>query len=105
MGQLMKFLHALQLQAQVLIDMVQRAAALMGEPTHSYAEAGAALARRGVFSPEDLRLYRAVVGFRNVLVHGYTSVDVLRISQILAGREHRKLANLALKILEAAGDP
>ena len=52
----MKFLHALQLQAQVLIDMVQRAAALMGEPTQSYAEAGAALARRGVFSPEDLRL-------------------------------------------------
>jgi hypothetical protein len=32
MGQLMKFLHALQLQAQALIDMVQRAAALMGEP-------------------------------------------------------------------------
>jgi len=30
MGQLMKFLHALQLQAQALIDMVQRAAALMG---------------------------------------------------------------------------
>jgi len=105
MGQLMKFLHALQLQAQALIDMVQRAAALMGEPTHSYAEAGAALARRGVFSPEDLRLYRAVVGFRNVLVHGYTSVDMLRISQILVGREYRKLANLALKILEAAGDP
>jgi uncharacterized protein YutE (UPF0331/DUF86 family) len=87
----MKFLHALQ--AQVLIDMVQRAAALMGEPTQSYAEAGAALARRGVFSPEDLRLYRAVVGFRNVLVHGYTSVDTLRISQILAGREYRKLAD------------
>ena len=105
MGQLMKFLHALQLQAQALIDMAQRAAALMGEPTHSYAEAGAALARRGVFSPEDLRLYRAVVGFRNVLVHGYTSVDMLRISQILAGREYRKLVNLALKILEAAGDP
>jgi uncharacterized protein YutE (UPF0331/DUF86 family) len=105
MGQLMKFLHALQLQAQVLIDMVQRAAALMGEPAHSYAEAGAALARRGVFSPEDLRLYRSVVGFRNVLVHGYTPVDMLRISQILAGREYRKLVNLALKILEAAGDP
>jgi Uncharacterized conserved protein len=89
MGQLMKFLHALQLQAQALIDMVQRAAALMGEPTQSYAEAGAALARRGVFSPEDLRLYRTVVGFRNVLVHGYTSVDMLRISQVLAGREYR----------------
>jgi len=91
----MKFLHALQLQAQVLIDMVQRAAALMGEPTQSYAEAGAALARRGVFSPEDLRLYRAVVGFRNVLVHGYTSVDMLRISRIHAGRADRKLANPA----------
>ena len=74
--------------------MVQRAAALMGEPTQSYAGAGAALARRGVFSPEDLRLYRAVVGVRNVLVHGYTPVDMLRISQILAGREYRKLADL-----------
>ncbi|MDT7870072.1 MAG: DUF86 domain-containing protein [Thermoproteus sp.] len=105
MGQLMKFLHALQLQAQALIDMVQRAAALMGEPTQSYVEAGAALARKGVFTHEDLRLYRAVVGFRNVVVHGYTSVDVLRISQILAGREYRKLADLALRILEAAGDP
>ncbi len=29
----------------------------------------------------------------------------MRISQILAGREYKKLANLALKILEAAGDP
>jgi hypothetical protein len=37
-----------------------------------------------------------VVGFRNVLVHGYISVDTLRISQILAGREYRKLVNLAL---------
>ena len=92
----MKFLHALQLQAQALIYMAQRAAALMGEPTQSYAEAGAALARRGVFSPEDLRLYRAVVGFRNVLVHGYISVDTLRISRILAGREYRKLADLAI---------
>jgi Uncharacterized conserved protein len=68
---------------------------LMGEPAHSYAEAGAALAKRGVFSPEDLRLYRAVMGFRNVLVHGYTSVDMLRISQILAGRKYRKLADFA----------
>jgi len=66
----MKFLHVLHLQAQALIDMAQRAAALMDEPTHSYAEAGAALARKSVFSPEDLRLYRSVVGFRNVLVHG-----------------------------------
>jgi uncharacterized protein YutE (UPF0331/DUF86 family) len=105
MGQLMKFLHALPLQAQALIDMAQRAAALMGEPAHSYAEAGAALARKGVFSPEDLRLYRAVVGFRNVMVHGYISVDTLRISQILAGREYRKLADLALKILKAVEDP
>jgi len=105
MGQLMKFLHALQLQAQALIDMAQRAAALMGEPTHSYVEAGVVLARKGVFAQEDLRLYRAVVGFRNVLVHGYLSVDVLRVSQILAGREYRKLADLALKILKAVGDP
>jgi len=104
----MKFLHALQLQAQALIDMAQRAAALMGEPTHSYAEAGAALARRGVFFPEDLRLYRAVVGFRNVLVHGYISVDTLRISRRsgvhkAGGSRHHRRPALAWEDSEGPG--
>ena len=31
-----------------------------------------------------------------MLVHGYISVDTLRISQLLAGREYRKLADLAI---------
>ncbi len=105
LGQQLKLLHALQLQAQLLIDMAQRAAVLLGEPAHTYAEAGAALARKGVFTQEDLRLYRAVVGFRNVLIHGYMALDLLKVSQILAGREYRKLADLALKILEATKDP
>jgi hypothetical protein len=44
MGQLMKFLHALQLQAQVLIDMVQRAAA---DVAGSVSDRGAAPCRVG----------------------------------------------------------
>jgi uncharacterized protein YutE (UPF0331/DUF86 family) len=104
-GQLLKFLHALQMQAQALIDMAQRAAALLGEPSHSYVGAGIALLRRGVLTEEDFRLYRAIVGFRNVLVHGYVSIDVSRVSQILARREYRKLVGLALKILEATRGP
>jgi uncharacterized protein YutE (UPF0331/DUF86 family) len=104
-GQLLKFLHALQMQAQALIDMAQRAAALLGEPSHSYVGAGVALMRKGVLTEEDFRLYSAVVGFRNVLVHGYASIDVSRVSQILARREYRRLVSLALKILEAARDP
>lgn len=104
-SQLLKFLHALQMQAQALIDMAQRAAALLGEPTNSYVLAGVVLARRGVFSQEDLKFYRAVVGFRNVVVHGYLEVDVGRVAGILARREYRRLVDLAMKILGAVGDP
>ncbi|MEM1596951.1 MAG: hypothetical protein QXP31_00430 [Pyrobaculum sp.] len=58
----MKFAHAPHLQAQALIDLFQRTAALLGDPPRSYAEAGYALARRGVIT-EEAKLYKSVVGF------------------------------------------
>lgn len=102
---LLKILHALQLQAQALIDMTQRAASLLGEPAQTYIEAGETLLRRGVFDAQDLALYRAVVGFRNIVVHGYASVDVDRIDEILKKRLYRRVYTLAEKINSHFPDP
>jgi len=104
-GDLMKFAHALQIQAQTLIDMVQRAAAQLGESPHSYAEAGEILLRRGIFNEKDYKRYRAIVGFRNILVHGYASIDISIIEDILKNKRYRETVELAKKILERVRDP
>ncbi len=102
---LMAVLHALQLQAQALIDAAQRAASLLGEPAQTYAEAGESLFRRGIFDAEDLRLYRSIVGFRNVIVHGYASVDAARVDEVLRTGFYRKVLALIDKIARALPDP
>lgn len=83
---LMRILHALQLQAQALVDVVQRVASLMGEPAQTYIEAGEALLRLGILNAEDFRLYRSIVGFRNVVVHGYISINIDQVDEILKNR-------------------
>jgi len=103
-GDLMKFAHALQIQAQTLIDMVQRAATQLGESPYSYAEAGEILLRRGIFDEKDYKRYRAIVGFRNILVHGYASIDI-SIEDILKNKHYRETVELAKKILERVRDP
>lgn len=102
---LMRILHALQLQAQALIDMAQRAASLLGEPAQTYMEAGEALRRRGVLDPQDLSFYRSVVGFRNVVVHGYVSLDAARVEEVLRKRLYRRILALAEKIDAHFPDP
>ena len=100
---LMRILHALQLQAQALIDMAQRAASLLGEPAQTYMEAGEALRRRGVLDPQDLSFYRSVVGFRNVVVH--VSLDAARVEEVLRKRLYRRILALAEKIDAHFPDP
>ncbi len=97
-GDQMKLLHALQVQAQALIDLVQRAASLLGHAPSTYVDSGRALLREGVLSEDDFRLFRAVVGFRNVIVHGYADVDLELVDSILRGREYRRLLSLAERV-------
>jgi len=99
LGDYMKFAHALQLQAQALIDMAQRAAALLEGPPRSYVEAGEILLNRNVFTSEEFSLYKAVVGFRNVLVHNYLAVDIGLIDRILKRREYKRLTRLVEKLV------
>ena len=65
----MKFLHALQIQAQILIDMVLRSSALLGHPPSTPVDAARYLVERGVMMREDLEFFRKVLGLCNIIVH------------------------------------
>lgn len=98
-GDQMKFLHALQVQAQALLDMVQHAASLLGYAPSTYIEAGRLLLKEKVMSEEEFKFYRAVVGFRNIVVHEYIRVDLNLVEEILKVRRYRKILELAESIV------
>ena len=96
-------LHALQVQAQALLDMVMRAAAELGYAPTSPREAAEILTAEGLLSREDYVLVRRVAGLRDIVVHGYAVVDMELVRRIISGREYARLVVLASKILEEAG--
>ncbi len=97
--------YLLQTQAQALIDLAQRAAALRGLEVSGYVDAGEKLRLIGLIDDEDLRLYKAVVAFRNIAVHQYAAVDVEVVRRILARGEYKKVVELARKIAKVFEDP
>ncbi|WP_054854014.1 DUF86 domain-containing protein [Vulcanisaeta distributa] len=77
----------------------------MGMEVSGYVDAGEKLSILGVISPEDLRLYKSVVAFRNIIVHQYAVVDLEVIGRIIANKEYRKVTELARKIASRINDP
>lgn len=55
-----------------------------------YGDVFAVLAEHGHLTADDVSTYAAMAGFRNVLVHGYATVDDARVVEIL----HRRLDDL-----------
>jgi len=49
-------------------------------------------------SGEDLTLFRRVLGFRNVVVHEYVSIDLGLVERVLRSREYRRVLELAEKV-------
>lgn len=97
-GDLMKYLHGLQVQARLLIDLFQRASSLLGYVPSTYVSAGEVLLKEGVIGEEDFDFYCSVVGFRNIVVHECLSVDVRIVEDILRSRSYRRVLLLAEKI-------
>jgi len=97
-GDLMKYLHGLQVQAQLLIDLFQRASSLLGYVPSTYVNAGEILLREGIIDEKDFSFYRSVVGFRNIVVHEYLPVDIRIVEDILHSRSYRRVLLLAEKI-------
>lgn len=75
--------RGLQLCAQGCLDIATHLAAAAGEDAPDYATAIDRLVGLGVLDPDFAARFRAIAGFRNVLVHGYLEVDLARIHSLL----------------------
>jgi uncharacterized protein YutE (UPF0331/DUF86 family) len=76
--------HTLQLAIQAALDVASHIVSddRLGEP-RTNRELFEILARHGWITDELHQVLRQVVGFRNVLVHGYSSVDLEIVRKIV----------------------
>jgi len=75
--------RGLQLCAQNSLDMATHLAASAGRDVPDYATAIDRLAELDILPTEFAARFRAVAGFRNVVVHGYLDVDVAIVHRLL----------------------
>jgi uncharacterized protein YutE (UPF0331/DUF86 family) len=75
--------RGLQLCAQNALDIATHLAASAGRDAPDYASAIDVLGELGILPTEFAVRFRAIAGFRNVLVHGYLAVDVARLHRLL----------------------
>lgn len=78
--------RGLQLCAQNALDIATHWAAAAGHDVPDYASAIDRLAELEVLPHELAARFRAVAGFRNVLVHGYLDVDLEIVAEALHTR-------------------
>lgn len=75
--------HGLQLSIQVLLDVGNHLLADLGIKAGDYTEIIEKMGETGILPAEFAGEIRGMAGFRNVLVHGYASLDVERVHQTL----------------------
>ena len=78
--------RGLQVCAQNCIDIATHLATSAGHNLTDYASAIDALVPMGILDPDFGARFRAVAGFRNLLVHGYLEVDLSRLHRLLNER-------------------
>ncbi|MCO5172125.1 MAG: DUF86 domain-containing protein [Planctomycetes bacterium] len=76
--------HTLQLAIQGALDVASHLVSerRLGEPATNR-ELFELLARAGLLPPELIGPLRDMVGFRNILVHGYTAVDLTIVRDVV----------------------
>jgi uncharacterized protein YutE (UPF0331/DUF86 family) len=75
--------RGLQICAQNALDIATHLVASQGGDAADYASAIDQLGALGVLPGEFARRFRAMAGFRNILVHGYLDVNVERLHRVL----------------------
>jgi uncharacterized protein YutE (UPF0331/DUF86 family) len=78
--------RGLQLCAQNALDIATHLVAASGLDAPDYASAIDRLAELGVLPMDFAARFRAIAGFRNVLVHGYLEVDLDLVAHVLRER-------------------
>ncbi len=95
-------LHALQVQAQALLDMILRPASELGYRPESPGEAARHLLEEGFLTMEEYDFVRRIIGLQDIIVHGYATVDMDLVERVIRNGEYRRLARLAGNLLEKA---
>jgi uncharacterized protein YutE (UPF0331/DUF86 family) len=75
--------RGLQLCAQNALDVAAHLVASTGHDVPDYASAIDRLGEMGILPPDFAARFRAVAGFRNVVVHAYLDVDVEILHRLL----------------------
>jgi len=76
----------LMLAVQSCLDIASHVIADEGwEPATTLAGSFLALSKHGVISPETAESLGRAAGLRNIIAHGYASVDAARIQEAVAG--------------------
>ncbi len=97
--------RGLQIAAQNAIDIATHLVAASGGDAPDYASAIDELARMKVLPPEFAMRFRAVAGFRNLLVHAYLEIDYRQLHRFLNERlgDFTEFAGHIERHLAAAG--
>ena len=77
--------RGLQLCAQNALDIASHLSSAAGYDPTTYGSSIDSLVEANVLPPDFGMRFRAVAGFRNVLVHGYLDVDLVLVAGMLAG--------------------
>lgn len=78
--------RGLQLCAQNALDIASHLVASAGRSADEYAASVDELGAMGVLPAPFAARFRAVAGFRNLVVHGYLAVDLSRVHALLNDR-------------------
>jgi uncharacterized protein YutE (UPF0331/DUF86 family) len=99
--------RGLQLCVQNVLDIATHIAASAGRDVPDYATAIDQLAELDVISGEFATAFRAIAGFRNVVVHDYLDVDVVIVHRLLNERlgDFEKFARMVSRYLDSRPKP
>lgn len=75
--------HGLQLTIQIVLDVGNHLLADLGMRAADYSDVIDQLGKQGILPPEFAKRIRGMAGFRNVLVHGYSTLDVDKLHSVL----------------------
>lgn len=96
-------LHILQTSIQSLIDIGARVLSELGiKPPSIYREIAEHLKDKKFLNASESTLMARIIGFRNILVHGYLTINIDLLKEILKEKKYNDIMKLATKIVEKA---
>ncbi len=95
--------HVLQIIIQALIDLGQYVISIKGQkPPSTYSEIPLILKDLEVITKSEASQFRKMIGFRNIIVHRYTDLNLTIIEKILANKLYKNALEISKKLVIAS---